>query len=115
MAAAELYRYNRETNGFTAVSQLDNCRAAAGPGETVAIGASVTRSVTPFPTGTTAVRLRATVDCWVEIGPGTPSAVASTSFFLGANEPEYFAANPGDVVAVLQASAAGFLYERPVL
>ncbi|MFM1991272.1 MAG: hypothetical protein RJA99_4229 [Pseudomonadota bacterium] len=111
--AGEMYRYNREANSFAAVEQADVCRRAQGAGEAIAIGSSSAASGTAFPSGTTAVRLVSTVDCWVEIAP-TPVAVVNTSFYLPANSPEYLIAAPGDRVAVIQASAAGFLYERPV-
>lgn len=96
------------------VSQLDNCRTGNGAGESIAIGAGSVQSVTPFPVNTSAVRIVSTVDCWIEIG-ANPTAAAGTSFFLPASSPEYFAAAAGDRIAVIQASAAGFLYERPVL
>lgn len=114
MSTAENMRASRETGQWVAVEQLDNCRRQAGAGEVITIGATSAASVTPFPSGTTAVRLVSTVDCWIEIGTGTPSAAANSSFFLPANSPEYFIAAPNERVAVIQASASGFLYERPV-
>ena len=85
-------------------------RRATGPGQAVAIGAS-SAATNVMPAKTRAVRLVATVDCWVEIGA---TAAATTSTFLPAGSPEYFEAIPGDVVAVIQASGAGSLYVRPV-
>jgi len=111
--AAEMYRFSPETGNFVAVQQADNCREAADPGEVIAIGASSAASATVFPSGTTAVRVVSTVDCWVEVGAGAVAASGS-SFFLPAGSPEYLAARPGWRVAVVQASAGGLLYERPV-
>jgi hypothetical protein len=85
-------------------------RRATGPGQTVAIGAS-SAATTAMPSKTRAVRLVATVNCWVEIGA---TAAATTSTFLPANSPEYFEVLPGELVAVVQASGAGSLYVRPV-
>jgi|SRR4051812_3102165 hypothetical protein len=58
---------------------------------------------------TTIVRIYATQDCWVALGPN-PTAAANTSMFLAAGAPEYLAINPGEKIAAIQASAAGSLY-----
>jgi len=94
------------------VTQLDVTRAAVGNGIKVTVGAASAASAA-MPATTRAVRVVATVDCWVNIS-ADPTAAADTSFYLPAGAVEYFAAVPGDKVAALQASSGGFLYLRPV-
>lgn len=103
--------YDPGTRDFVRATQIDVARGAAGAGQTVAIGGSSTQS-TAMPAGTRAVRLVATVDCWVEIG-ANPTAAANTSFFLPATTVEYLAATVTDKVAVLQSASSGSLYVRP--
>ena len=87
--------------------------------QTVAIGAaSVQSSVfdlgSAIPTAT-AVRLVATVDCFIAIG-SAPVAAAATSVFLPAGIPEHFSIADDEKVAVISASAAtGSLYASVLL
>ncbi len=92
-----------------AIDYNNNPIQAAYPGaaQSVAIGAASAQS-TAVGSSTRCVRLRATADCYVKIG-GNPTANTTTSTLLGAGETEYFRVNPGDKVAVIQASAAGTL------
>lgn len=57
------------------------------------------------------VRLVATTPCWVSFGTA-PIAVAraTASMYLPAGLPEYFWVATGEQIAVIQDSAAGFLY-----
>lgn len=80
---------------------------APGGGLTVAIGA-VSAASAAFTKVTSAVRLVATVDCWVDFNGTT--AVAGTGVYLPAFLPEYFEAKNGATITVIQASAAGSLY-----
>lgn len=86
--------------------------------QVVAVGAASVAS-TALPVGTTAVRLSATVACFVEIGNvavtlAAPTAVVNTSMYLPAGTTEYFQAAAGQFVAVIQAAAAGSLYVTPL-
>lgn len=56
------------------------------------------------------VRLYCTSDCHVEFGPNASSLVDTGSMFLPAGSVEYFYANKGDYIAVVQDTAAGYLY-----
>jgi hypothetical protein len=48
--------------------------------------------------------------CWVAFGAaGVVATVASGSIYLPANTPEYFWVVPGEIIAVIQDSAAGVL------
>lgn len=57
------------------------------------------------------IRCVATVACWIAFG-AAPTAVVrgSGSMYLPAGLPEYFWVLPGEQIAVIQDSAAGFLY-----
>jgi len=82
------------------------------PGVTqkITVGAAATASAQ---TGADVVRLLATTDCHVALGPN-PAADA-TSLFLPANMPEYFACVGTDTVSVIQDAAAGTLYITPAV
>jgi len=61
------------------------------------------------------IRTVCSTACFIAIGASNeagnaPEAVAATGTFMPANEPEYFAVSPGEVVAVIQVSATGTLY-----
>lgn len=79
-----------------------------GASQAITIGASSAQS-SATQGGTTCVQLCSTVACFVAIGPN-PTAAANTSCYLPANSPIKMACNPGDKVAVIQASAGGTLY-----
>jgi hypothetical protein len=56
------------------------------------------------------VRLVCTQNCWVNFGPaGTTASAAAGSIYLPANVVEYFHVTAGQVVAVIQDTAAGVL------
>jgi hypothetical protein len=59
------------------------------------------------------VRLLATVDCNIAIGPAP--VADGNSLRLSANVPEYFACNATDQVAVIQSAAAGQLFVTPAV
>jgi hypothetical protein len=61
------------------------------------------------PATTQHVRVVSSTDCYIVFGPAATVIATSASCFLPANSPEYFWVNPGDVVAVIQSSAAGVL------
>ena len=57
------------------------------------------------------VRLFCTKDCFIAIGPNpTVDATGTTGAFLPGGIIEYFGTNPGDKIAVIQATASGTLY-----
>lgn len=76
-----------------------------GPSQTPAITLSSTQSAATTDPRCYAVRVVATVDCYVAIA-ANPTATA-TSTYLVAFQPEYFGAKQGDKVAMLGVSAAG--------
>jgi hypothetical protein len=77
-----------------------------GTSQDVAVGiASASSAAVAF--STKAVRLFSTTDCRIAIGSGVTATATST--FLPAGKPEVFLVTSGDVVAVIQASAAGTL------
>lgn len=78
-----------------------------GAVQNVAIGASSAQS-TAVSSSTKIVRLVATVDCWIVEG-ANPTASSTTGAYLPAGAPEYIRINPGDKVAVIQASSSGTL------
>lgn len=94
------------------ITQADVARSAAQAGIKITVGAASAASAV-LGSGTRAVRVVSTTNCWVEIS-SNPTAVADTSFYLPAGVVEYFAATPTDKVAAIQATAGGFLYLRPV-
>ena len=79
-----------------------------GASQRVAVGGTSAQSAA-VGANTRLVRLVATSDCHVAIGDD-PTAVAASSALLPASVPEYFEINAGQKVAVIQSSAAGFLY-----
>jgi hypothetical protein len=93
--------------------RTDITRASVGAITPVTIGAASAQSAA-MPAGTRAVRLVATVDCFVEFGtnPTATSSGAATGFFMPAGSVEYFVALEGHKVAVIQGSGAGTLYLR---
>jgi hypothetical protein len=56
----------------------------------------------------TIVRIVATENCWVKFGENPTAAVGD--LYIVANVPEYFGINRGDVIAVVQDSAGGWIY-----
>lgn len=86
-----------------------------GRGEAVTIGAASAKTAAAFPDGVNMVRVVSNVDCFVTVDVfASATAVANTSLFLPAGNVEYFAAEPGDTVAVIQSAAAGTLYVYPL-
>jgi hypothetical protein len=81
-------------------------------GQDVAIGAGALSS-TALIAGTQCVRLSPTVDCWVAVGKA-PAAAAITGMFLAAGMSEYFTANEGWLVSVIQSATAGTLHVTPM-
>ena len=70
-------------------------------GTTSTVGARTT------PIGVVALRINATADVWVSIGPN-PTATATGSMLIQGGDPaEILKANAGDQVAALQVTAAG--------
>ncbi len=65
-----------------------------------------------LPIETSAVRVVATTDCFIEIGL-SPTAVANTGLYLVANTPEYFDAQPNVKVSAIQVSSGGSIYVTP--
>ena len=96
--------------------------------QSVAVGASSAASaafstnpnLSPFlgtgssltPNHTAHIRLVSTTACWVSFGSPPAAAVVRdpASMYLPAGLPEYFWVTPGSQVAVIQDTAAGFLY-----
>lgn len=72
----------------------------------VTVGGSSTQSAA-FNAVTKLVRLLSTVDCYVAFG-SNPTATSS-SLYMVAGVPEYFAVDPGSKVAVLQVASGGNL------
>jgi hypothetical protein len=69
---------------------------------------------TDLPSGTEAVRLRPTTDCYFAIGTSPVSAATATSHFMAAYEVEYFAAKAGQKVAVIRDTTGGTMHVTPV-
>lgn len=80
-----------------------------GKAQTVAIGAASASSVA-VGTETRAVLISATANCHIRVGHPTQTAVAADTLILNSYPPLVFGCAPGDVVAVIQDSAAGTLY-----
>jgi hypothetical protein len=81
----------------------------------IATGTASAQGTRVTPIGVVALRLCATQDCWVNIGPPS-SAVAGatttypTSMLIRASLPgEIFKANNGDQISVIQSGTAGVL------
>lgn len=87
---------------------LHSSLQAARPGATqnVAVGATSTQS-TAFGAATQHVRLVSNTDCYIVFG-GNPTATTS-GVFLPAGVVEYFWVGGGEMVAVIQSTAAGTL------
>lgn len=83
-----------------------------GKCQTVTIGAAHTES-TAQAVGFDAVLLRATSDCHIQIG-GSVAATTTDTLILAADPPLVFMCHPGEVVSVIEASAAGTLYVTPL-
>jgi hypothetical protein len=77
------------------------------PGTTAKVAVGCT-STTSEPAGSQVVRLVATVDCHVAIGPAP--VADGNSVLLPANLPEYFACDSADRIAVIRESSDGALY-----
>lgn len=59
---------------------------------------------------TTHIRVVSNANCWIAFGPNPTAAVnTSPSIYIPAATPEYFWVLPGERVAVVQDSSAGFL------
>ena len=78
-----------------------------GAVQNVAIGAASVQSAA-VSSSTRIVRVASTVDCWIIEG-ASPTVSATTGAFLPSGAPEYIRINPGDKIAVIQASGAGSL------
>jgi hypothetical protein len=88
------------------MTSRDHVLYEPGTAQTVAISGSSTQSAA-MGQYTSAVRLCATVDCYVAFG--TNPTATSSSLYLPANVPEYFAVRESCEVAVLQVSTGGTL------
>jgi hypothetical protein len=77
-----------------------------GVSQRVAVGGSSTQSAA-FGDSTGMIRLAPTTDCYVAFGLN-PTAT-NASLFLPAGSIEYFGVSPGEKIACLQVSSAGFL------
>ena len=69
-------------------------------------------TTTALPDSTEAVRVMATTDCFIDLGP-TATAVADTGLYLAAYSPEYFSAYGGWKVSAIQVSSGGTIYVTP--
>ena len=84
------------------------------PGGSVKVAYTGTAGTTAaLPETTSAVRIVATTDCFIEIGL-SPTAVADTGMYLPALVPEYFQAQPNAKVSAIQVSAGGTIYVTPI-
>jgi len=88
------------------VSQVSAPCFIGSVGTYVDDGVNIGRPITP--NTTQHVRLCATSDCYIAIGPNPVAAVAG-GLLLPAMSPEYFWVSPGDRIAVIQLSASGSL------
>lgn len=91
----------QDTNGN--VTQLGH----VGPAQSVAVGAASAQSTALASGACFMVRLLPTVDCYVAFGTNPTATTSSTR--LIANQVEYFAAEVGQKIAVLQVTTGGFL------
>lgn len=83
-----------------------------GSAQTVAIGATSLGSVA-VGSQTRAILIYASSSCHIRITPqasGSDPAVATDTFIPGAASPLVLGCSPGDIVKVIQDSAAGTLY-----
>jgi pimeloyl-ACP methyl ester carboxylesterase len=78
-------------NAIGRLDKTQNVAYTATPATTAAVGSQTNK-----------IRLQATTACAISIG-------AAVSVSLAANLPEYFIVSPGQVVSVVQISAAGSL------
>jgi hypothetical protein len=67
--------------------------------QTVSIGVSSTQS-SPFSSRTRVIRVCADAECSIKIGDNPTALTASMR--IPANVPEYFAVNPGQIIAVVK-------------
>ena len=85
-------------------------------GKSVTVSYTGTAGTTAaLPLNTSAVRVVATTDCFIEIGMN-PTAVANTGLYLPAGIPEYFEAIAGATgvkVSAIQLSSGGSIYVTP--
>jgi hypothetical protein len=83
-----------------------------GINQDVAIGAASAPVTNGFSSQTYKIRVKATSDCRIRIGPpplaGTLIAVA-TDTYMSAGDTEWFTCNPGEKIACIQVSAGGTL------
>jgi hypothetical protein len=77
-----------------------------GSSQRLAVGSSSVQSTSMGET-TGLVRLSASTDCYIAFG--TNPTATNASLYLPAGMVEYIGINPGEKIAVLQVSAAGFL------
>ena len=78
------------------------------PGRSSNVSIGATHNLSPaFESGTTFVRILASVDCYLAIGPNAEATVASTPIKAGVAE--YFGVLPNDRVSVLRAAGDGVL------
>lgn len=83
--------------------------AALGITERVTVGAASAQTAVVFAPETTVIRLQADTDCFVLTG-ASPTAAAATSMPLVAGQETFLRVLPTDKVAVIQKTAAGFLW-----
>jgi hypothetical protein len=94
--------YSSNINEFQAI--------CIGTSQVVAIGASSVQS-NAIGQQSSIVRLFSTKDCFIAIGQNpVVDATGNTGAFLPGGIIEYFGTNPGDKIAVIQASVSGTLY-----
>lgn len=79
-------------------------RPIPGTGQVVAIGAASVQSTT-FGVGTQMIRISATGNCHVEIGPN-PTATANSMLVKSTDVPEHIRVGNGEKVAVIQDGAS---------
>lgn len=77
----------------------------SGAGQNLAIGAASVPS-TAAPASIFVVRLTASGNCHIKIGPATPVAVATDLMLKSTDPSQYLAISPGEEVAVIQDGAA---------
>lgn len=77
-----------------------------GTTQIITVGAASSAVTNPFGAQTYAIRVASAVGAFVNIGDGTPTATTSNTF-VPPNWPEYFAVNPGQRIAAIQAATGG--------
>ena len=83
-----------------------------GNGQALSCGTASATVSAAFPTGTSAIRVIATTNTWIEITSGA-SASANSSGFLPANTIEYLPAAASNTLSALSAASNGTLYIKP--